>query len=353
MRLHTSSFIVSASLIASALLLLCLGSLLLGAGDIGVGESMRALFGAAGPEAQFVVGVLRRARTELAVLVGMALGVAGLLLQSVTRNPLAEPGLLGVSAGAAFPVTLSINLGATAAGLHLGVAVPLTSRVATRSGACSGLTYGADDDTGSVDNAFFRQRCHHPRRTHAYDSHRNPSSERYVDRLGCGGRRPAWAGLVIGARDCPLPEQVARRSGAECRMVWFPAHAVSRLGWQNCPGADGWWSVSPGTVTVRRWGALAFAACCISSQSPPLPSSSDWSSAMCCSRVPVLIWPALRPARSTCQGRPAERAQGNSREALWRQRKGMRTIARRHRVACSRSPAQGQRRPGCDGRQAR
>ncbi len=123
MRLQTSSFIVSASLITSALLLLCLGSLLLGAGDIGVGESMRALFGAAGPEAQFVVGVLRRARTELAVLVGMALGVAGLLLQSVTRNPLAEPGLLGVSAGAAFAVTLSINLGATAAGLHLGVAV--------------------------------------------------------------------------------------------------------------------------------------------------------------------------------------------------------------------------------------
>ena len=114
---------LSICLSASALLLLCLASLLLGAGDAGVGQSLQALFGAADADTHFVVGVLRRARTELALLVGMALGAAGLLLQSVTRNPLAEPGLLGVSAGSAFAVTLSINLGATAAGLHLGVAV--------------------------------------------------------------------------------------------------------------------------------------------------------------------------------------------------------------------------------------
>lgn len=110
-------------LAASLLLLLCLASLLLGAGDAGPWASLQALFGGADEDTRFVVGVLRLARTELALLVGVALGAAGLLLQSVTRNPLAEPGLLGVSAGSAFAVTLAINLGATAAGLNLAVAV--------------------------------------------------------------------------------------------------------------------------------------------------------------------------------------------------------------------------------------
>ncbi|KRV75039.1 ABC transporter permease [Pseudomonas sp. HMSC75E02] len=110
-------------LAASLLLLLCLSSLLLGAGDAGPWASLQALFGGADEDTRFVVGVLRLARTELALLVGVALGAAGLLLQSVTRNPLAEPGLLGVSAGSAFAVTLAINLGATAAGLNLAVAV--------------------------------------------------------------------------------------------------------------------------------------------------------------------------------------------------------------------------------------
>ena len=44
----------------------------------------------------------------LALAVGVALGVAGALMQGHTRNPLAEPGLLGVSAGAAFAVVVGI-----------------------------------------------------------------------------------------------------------------------------------------------------------------------------------------------------------------------------------------------------
>lgn len=55
-----------------------------------------------------IVRELRLARTILAVLVGAALGVAGALMQGVTRNPLADPGLLGVNAGASFAVVLAI-----------------------------------------------------------------------------------------------------------------------------------------------------------------------------------------------------------------------------------------------------
>src|SRR5690606_35980114 len=86
-------------------------------------HSLQALFGGADEDARFVVHQLRWMRTELALLVGMALGCAGVLLQAVTRNPLAEPGLLGVSAGSSFAVVLAINLGATAATLHLGIAM--------------------------------------------------------------------------------------------------------------------------------------------------------------------------------------------------------------------------------------
>lgn len=105
------------------LLSLCLASLLLGAGDIGLPASLQALLGSGDEDARFIVYQLRWMRTELALLVGLALGCAGVLLQAVTRNPLAEPGLLGVSAGSSFAVVLAINLGATAATVHLGVAM--------------------------------------------------------------------------------------------------------------------------------------------------------------------------------------------------------------------------------------
>ncbi|GAC58632.1 putative ABC transporter permease protein [Gordonia hirsuta DSM 44140 = NBRC 16056] len=52
----------------------------------------------------------RLARTLLGVLVGMSLAVAGALIQAMTRNPLADPGILGVNAGAAFFVALAMGL---------------------------------------------------------------------------------------------------------------------------------------------------------------------------------------------------------------------------------------------------
>jgi iron complex transport system permease protein len=55
-----------------------------------------------------VVRELRLPRTGVGLLVGAALGAAGALMQGVTRNPLADPGLLGVNAGAACAVVLAI-----------------------------------------------------------------------------------------------------------------------------------------------------------------------------------------------------------------------------------------------------
>lgn len=110
------------SLSALCLLLLCLLSLLVGAGDVGPGESLNVLLGTGSENAHFTVFELRWARTELCLLVGVALGVGGLLMQAVTRNPLAEPGLLGVSAGSSFAVVLAILLGASSATTYLSAA---------------------------------------------------------------------------------------------------------------------------------------------------------------------------------------------------------------------------------------
>ncbi|WP_205598473.1 iron ABC transporter permease [Halomonas sp. NO4] len=98
-----------------------LASLLLGAGEVGPGRALAALVGRGDEEARFVVASLRGPRTLVGVAVGLSLGVAGALLQAVSRNPLAEPGLLGVSAGAAFAVAVALWLDASAATLRIAV----------------------------------------------------------------------------------------------------------------------------------------------------------------------------------------------------------------------------------------
>ncbi len=69
---------------------------------------MAALRGTASPDAAFVVLDLRVPRTIVGLLAGAALGVAGALMQAFTRNPLADPGILGVNAGAAFAVAAGV-----------------------------------------------------------------------------------------------------------------------------------------------------------------------------------------------------------------------------------------------------
>ena len=53
---------------------------------------------------------VRVPRTIIAVIVGAALGASGVIIQALTRNPLAEPGLLGVNAGATFAVACGITI---------------------------------------------------------------------------------------------------------------------------------------------------------------------------------------------------------------------------------------------------
>ncbi|GLZ76098.1 iron ABC transporter permease [Actinorhabdospora filicis] len=85
-------------------------SLLIGGGDVGPLAALRHLTGIASDEhTALIVGSLRLPRTLAALVVGGGLGLAGALLQAVTRNPLAETGLLGVNAGAALFVVAGIS----------------------------------------------------------------------------------------------------------------------------------------------------------------------------------------------------------------------------------------------------
>jgi len=106
----------------SLLLLSALASLLLGAGNLPLQESLTVFTGQSTTEAQFVVMELRLPRLVIGLVAGLSLGIAGALLQTLTRNPLAEPGLLGVSAGSSFAVSLAILFGASTATLTTMVA---------------------------------------------------------------------------------------------------------------------------------------------------------------------------------------------------------------------------------------
>jgi iron complex transport system permease protein len=92
----------------AALGLLCLLSVWLGSKEIAFGDVWHVLLHDDGSADAVIIHSVRLPRTALAVLVGAALGLAGTVMQALTRNPLADPGLLGVSAGAAFAIVFSI-----------------------------------------------------------------------------------------------------------------------------------------------------------------------------------------------------------------------------------------------------
>lgn len=88
---------------------------MVGERTVSVRTSLDAVFAFdPGNNEHLLVRHLRVPRTLLGVVVGSALGVAGAIMQALTRNPLADPGLLGVNAGAAVMIAAAISfLGAT------------------------------------------------------------------------------------------------------------------------------------------------------------------------------------------------------------------------------------------------
>jgi iron-siderophore transport system permease protein len=98
-------WMVSAAVLLAAA---CLLSLAVGSRGIAPGDVLDALLhGGDSPDA-IVVNAMRVPRTAVALLVGASLGIAGACMQGLTRNPIAEPGILGISTGAAAGVVTAI-----------------------------------------------------------------------------------------------------------------------------------------------------------------------------------------------------------------------------------------------------
>ena len=89
---------------------LVLASFLFGSGEVPAEQVMAVLSGGGTGQQRLIVLGMRGSRTLIALIAGAALGVAGVLVQALTRNPLAEPGLLGVNAGAACAVAIGLGL---------------------------------------------------------------------------------------------------------------------------------------------------------------------------------------------------------------------------------------------------
>ncbi|MEU0900060.1 FecCD family ABC transporter permease [Streptomyces massasporeus] len=90
------------------LVLVALASIAIGAKELSLGQVWHGLFEDSGTYGDVVVAE-RVSRTLLGLLAGAALGLAGAVLQALTRNPLADPGLLGINAGASAAVVTAIT----------------------------------------------------------------------------------------------------------------------------------------------------------------------------------------------------------------------------------------------------
>lgn len=109
-----------ALLASAALLVSIVVSLTVGANGLSVQAVTDALLGTGTSESRFVVWEQRFPRTVLGIAVGVGLGGAGALMQALTRNPLADPGILGVNAGAAAAVAIGVVfLGVVDAGRYV------------------------------------------------------------------------------------------------------------------------------------------------------------------------------------------------------------------------------------------
>lgn len=112
-RLLRCLMVLSLLLVTSAGLSLCLGSF-----PTSFTQVLRALVAPQSSDITFIIWQLRLPRIALAILVGAALAMAGAILQSIVRNPLASPDVIGITSGAALAAVLFLALLKTTISIH-------------------------------------------------------------------------------------------------------------------------------------------------------------------------------------------------------------------------------------------
>jgi iron complex transport system permease protein len=131
--------------------------LAIGSRALPLGDVVAALRGHDAGDASIIVLEQRLPRTLRGALVGAALGVGGAVAQGITRNPLADPALLGVSSGAALAIVIgSFAFGVTTLASQIPVA---TVGAALAGGAVMGLGSYGRGATTTVGLALVGWRC--------------------------------------------------------------------------------------------------------------------------------------------------------------------------------------------------
>lgn len=127
-----------------ACLVLTAASLLVGPADLDLASSVAGLFAGGDAAAMIIMQEIRLPRALLALTIGVSLGLAGAVLQGLLRNPLAEPGLIGVTSSASFGAVTIFYTGLAGASLYAlpagalagaALSVVLLLAIAARNGA--------------------------------------------------------------------------------------------------------------------------------------------------------------------------------------------------------------------------
>lgn len=112
--MRASSYALLLTVLALLTALAFIASLLIGPSNLGVVDSLEGLFADETSLAWLVMHEIRLPRAILGLMIGVTLGLSGAVLQGFLRNPLAEPGILGISSAAALGAVLSIYTGLSA-----------------------------------------------------------------------------------------------------------------------------------------------------------------------------------------------------------------------------------------------
>jgi iron complex transport system permease protein len=118
------SYRVLIAVLVAATLVLFVLSLTVGPAGIAFGDSIAALFSSKADAVALIMREIRLPRAVLGLMIGATLGLSGAVLQGYLRNPLAEPGLLGISSMASLGAVLAIYTGLSAA---FALALPLAA----------------------------------------------------------------------------------------------------------------------------------------------------------------------------------------------------------------------------------
>ncbi|MDO3646483.1 FecCD family ABC transporter permease [Nocardia mangyaensis] len=94
----------------AALAAVCVASILIGSHPLTLDQAIAAFTDFRGTDSDRIVRYIRLPRTIAGLLAGVALALAGTVMQGLTRNPLAGPGLLGINAGASLAIVLAMGV---------------------------------------------------------------------------------------------------------------------------------------------------------------------------------------------------------------------------------------------------